>query len=170
MARQRRTAGKGDRNLSEKATLTLRVNGATREATVAPDTPLLHVLREELDLKAARFGCGQGTCGACMVIVDGKAVPSCDTPVGTVEGKEIQTAEGLAEGPHPLIEAMIEHQAAQCGYCLPGIVMSAKALLDETPRPSRDEIKAALDGNLCRCGTHLRILRAVEAAAERMEG
>jgi nicotinate dehydrogenase subunit A len=146
--------------------LVINVNGKPHEVAADPETPLLYVLRNDLKLKGARFGCGQGLCGACMVIVDGAAVQSCDVPVSAVAGKSIVTIEGIgtADRPHPLQTAFISTQAAQCGYCLSGIIMSAKALLDKTPKPSEAEIRAALAGNLCRCGTHTRILRAVRAA------
>lgn len=146
--------------------LALHVNGTTREVTADPETPLLYVLRNDLKLKGARYGCGVGLCGACTVIVDGKAVQSCDVPVSAVTGKSITTIEGIGtpERPHVLQRAFIAHQAAQCGYCVSGIIMSAKALLDAKPRASDDELREALAGNLCRCGTHTRILRAVRSA------
>jgi nicotinate dehydrogenase subunit A len=145
----------------------LHVNGRQSEVGADPETPLLYVLRNDLKLKGTRFGCGLGQCGACTVIVDGKAVQSCDVPVSAVSGKAITTIEGigtLAE-PHPLQRAFIAQQAAQCGYCASGIIMAAKALLDENPSPSEDEIRAALERNLCRCGTHVRILRAIRMVA-----
>lgn len=146
------------------------VNGETRSFVVDPTMPLLHVLREALGLKATRFGCGEGTCGACTVTVDGRAVTSCDLPAGEVAGKRVETAEGLdGNPPHPLVEAFLDHQAGQCGYCLPGILMAARAFLEGEPAlPSRARIAEALDGNLCRCGVHARILDAVEDAARRM--
>ncbi len=146
--------------------LVINVNGAAREVAADPETPLLYVLRNDLGLKGARYGCGLGLCGACTVIVDGKAVQSCDVPVSAVAGATITTIEGIgtAEGPHPLQRAFIEKQAAQCGYCVTGIIMSAKALLDSRPNPSDGEILEALAGNLCRCGTHTRILSAIRAA------
>ena len=149
--------------------LALQVNGSTREVEADPETPLLYVLRNELKLKGARYGCGEGLCGACMVIVDGKAVQSCDVPVGAMAGKSITTIEGIGtpEKPHVLQRAFIAHQAAQCGYCVSGIIMSAKALLDSKPHAADDELREALAGNLCRCGTHTRILRAVRAAIGR---
>jgi len=145
----------------------INVNGAAREVPADPETPLLYVLRNDLDLKGARYGCGVGLCGACTVIVDGKAVQSCDVPVSAVAGKAITTIEGIgtADKPHPLQRAFIAEQAAQCGYCVSGIIMSAKALLDAKPSPSDAEIREALAQNLCRCGTHTRILRAIRAAA-----
>jgi nicotinate dehydrogenase subunit A len=147
--------------------LTINVNGAPRSVDAEGETPLLYVLRNDLKLKGARFGCGAGQCGACMVIVDGKAVQSCDVPVSAVVGKSITTIEGIGrEGKlHPLQQAFIQEQAAQCGYCVSGIIMSAKALLDANPRPTDADIKAALARNLCRCGTHQRILRAIRRAA-----
>jgi len=148
--------------------LVINVNGAAREVTADAETPLLYVLRNDLELKGARYGCGIGLCGACTVIVDGKAVQSCDVPVSAVEGKAITTIEGIGTSAslHPLQREFIENQAAQCGYCITGIIMSAKALLDSNPNPTDDEIREALAGNLCRCGTHKRILRAVRAAAD----
>jgi nicotinate dehydrogenase subunit A len=146
----------------------LRVNGRVHEVAAEPNTPLLYVLRNDLGLKGTRFGCGAGHCGACTVLVDGNAVQSCDTPLWSASGREITTIEGLgsAEQPHPLQQAFLGEQAAQCGYCVNGIIMSAAALLKKTPRPSDAEIAAALDRNLCRCGTHVRILRAIRRAAE----
>ncbi len=148
--------------------LVINVNGAEREVVADSETPLLYVLRNDLGLKGARYGCGIGLCGACTVIVDGKAVQSCDVPVGAVAGKAITTIEGIGTpaDPHPLQREFIEKQAAQCGYCITGIIMSAKALLDSRLHPTDDEIREALAGNLCRCGTHTRILRAIRAAAD----
>ena len=147
---------------------TLRVNGRTQEVAAERNTPLLYVLRNDLGLKGTRFGCGAGHCGACTVLVDGNAVQSCDTPLWSAAGREITTIEGLgsAARPHPLQQAFLDEQAAQCGYCVNGIIMSAAALLQKTPRPTDAEIAAALDRNLCRCGTHVRILRAIRRAAE----
>jgi len=151
-------------------TLTLAVNGSNHTVQCDPDTPLLYILRNDLSLKGTRYGCGQGQCGACTVIVDGKPVQSCNVPVAEFAGKSITTIEGLGtiDAPHPLQQAFIDEQAAQCGYCVTGIVMSAKALLDVNPKPTRGEITAALRDNLCRCGTHARIIRAVERAAVAM--
>jgi nicotinate dehydrogenase subunit A len=145
--------------------LVLDVNGAKREVAADPETPLLYVLRNDLGLKGARYGCGAGFCGACMVIIDGKAVQSCDIPVSAVAGKSVTTIEGIGtrEKPHPLQSAFVREQAAQCGYCATGIIMSAKALLDAQPAPTDDELRQALAGNLCRCGTHTRILKAVKS-------
>ena len=149
--------------------LTINVNGVSHTVDAEAETPLLYVLRNDLKLKGARFGCGLGQCGACMVIIDGKAVTSCDMPLSAVAGKAITTIEGIGGGDrlHPLQKAFIEEQAAQCGYCVSGIIMTAKALLDATPRANDAEIKAALARNLCRCGTHQRILRAIQRAAGR---
>ena len=150
---------------------TLTVNGRTHAVAAEPETALLYVLRNDLKLKGARFGCGMGQCGACTVLVDGKPVQSCDFPLSAVAGKSVTTIEGLARNGklHPLQRAFIEEQAAQCGYCATGIIMTAKALLDTNPRPTEADIRAALKGNLCRCGTHHRILRAIRRAAAESE-
>ena len=147
--------------------ITLTVNGKSHAVSAEPETALLYVLRNDLKLKGARFGCGLGQCGACTVLVDGKPVQSCDFPLSAAAGKAITTIEGLApDGElHPLQAAFIAEQAAQCGYCITGIIMAAKALLDANPRPADAEIRSALKGNLCRCGTHHRILRAIHRAA-----
>jgi len=147
--------------------ITLTVNGKIHSVSAEPETALLYVLRNDLKLKGARFGCGLGQCGACTVLVDGKPVQSCDFPLSAAVGKAITTIEGLApDGElHPLQAAFIAEQAAQCGYCVTGIIMAAKALLDANPRPADAEIRTALKGNLCRCGTHHRILRAIHRAA-----
>ena len=147
--------------------VSLNVNGADREVTAAEDTPLLYVLRNDLGLKAARFGCGTGQCGACFVLIDGRAVASCDTPLWSAVGKTIVTLEGLGtpERPHPLQCAVIDEQAAQCGYCLSGILVSAAALLAQNATPAEADVRAALDRNLCRCGSHNRLVRAVLRAA-----
>ena len=143
------------------------VNGRSVSVTADCDTPLLDILRNHLGLVGTKFGCGQEQCGCCMVLVDGRAEKSCAKALSTVAGKEIVTIEGLGtlERPHPLQQAFLDEQAGQCGYCLPGIIISAKALLDHNPAPLRTEIAAALDDNICRCGSHTRILRAVERAA-----
>ena len=148
--------------------ITLNVNGVSRSVPAEPDTPLLYVLRNDLELNGAKFGCGLSQCGACTVLIDGKAVRSCVTPVGAVDKSEITTVEGLGsiEKPHALQQAFIEEQAAQCGYCANGMIMSAKELLDRNPRPSEPDVRAALANNLCRCGTHNRIIRAVLRAAQ----
>ena len=148
--------------------ITLTVNGKSHSVSAEPETALLYVLRNDLKLKGARFGCGLGQCGACTVLVDGKPVQSCDFPLSAAVGKAITTIEGLApDGElHPLQAAFIAEQAAQCGYCVTGIIMAAKALLDANPRPADAEIRSALKGNLCRCGTHQRILNAIKRAAK----
>ena len=148
--------------------ISLKVNGVSRSVPAEPDTPLLYVLRNDLELNGAKFGCGLAQCGACTVLIDGKAVRSCVTPIGTLEKSEIMTIEGLGSlaKPHALQQAFIQEQAAQCGYCINGMVMSAKELLDRNPRPSEQDVRAALEGNLCRCGTHNRIIRAVLRAAQ----
>jgi nicotinate dehydrogenase subunit A len=145
---------------------TLIVNGKPHAVAAAPDTPLLYVLRNELGLQGPKFGCGLAQCGACTVHVGDRPARACAVPVGTVEAP-VTTIEGLGtrSRPHPLQAAFIAEQAAQCGYCTSGVVMTAAALLKETPRPTEAQIRAALDGNLCRCGAHLRILRAVRRAA-----
>jgi nicotinate dehydrogenase subunit A len=153
-------------------TFKLRVNGVEREVSAEPDTPLLYILRNDLKLKGTRFGCGEGNCGACTVTIDGRPVQSCDTPLWSVPGHEITTIEGLAgtDSLHPIQLAFIEEQAAQCGYCINGIMMAAKALLDANPDPDDAQIAAALDRNLCRCGTHARVLRAIRRAARALRG
>jgi nicotinate dehydrogenase subunit A len=147
--------------------INLKVNGVGHSVPAEPDTPLLYVLRNDLELNGAKFGCGVAQCGACTVLIDGKAVRSCVTPIGALAASEITTIEGLGsiEKPHPLQRAFIEEQAAQCGYCINGMIMAAKELLDRTPHPSEPEVRAALAANLCRCGTHNRIVRAVLRAA-----
>jgi nicotinate dehydrogenase subunit A len=146
----------------------LKVNGKTRAVTAEPETPLLYVLRNDFELNGAKFGCGLAQCGACTVLVDGKATRSCVTPIGTLRESDITTIEGLGtiEKPHPLQRAFMDEQAAQCGYCINGMIMTAKELLDRNPKPSEAEVRAELDANLCRCGTHGRIIRAVLKAAE----
>ena len=148
----------------------LTVNGREHDVSADPDTPLLYVLRDELALNGAKFGCGLGQCGACTVIVDGKAVFSCVTPILLLEGKQVTTVEGLGtlDNPGPMQRAFMEEQAAQCGYCIPGMMMRAQALLQNNPLVSDADIRAALQPNLCRCGTHMRILRAVKRAARLM--
>jgi len=149
-------------------TLTLRVNGEDLEVEVDPTTPLLYVLRNDLDLLAAKYGCGLEQCGACTVIVGGEAVHSCALPVNQLGSREVLTLEGLSEGDslHPLQEAFLEEQAAQCAYCVPGIVMAAAALLAWNDSPSDTDVRRALSKNLCRCGAHPRMLRAIQRAAE----
>lgn len=146
----------------------LSVNGHTVEISGEdPDMPLLYALRDELHLHGPRFGCGLGQCGACTIHLDGEAVRSCITPVSQVEGKKVVTLEGLGspEHPHPIQKAFIEEQAVQCGYCINGMIMQAKSFLDKKKKPSEDDIREALANNLCRCGTHQRIVRAVHRAA-----
>ncbi len=149
---------------------TLTVNGTSRSIHSEPDTPLLYVLRDELGLNAAKFGCGLGQCGACTVLVDGAAVFACVTPVQLLSNRSVTTLEGLGtlEEPGLLQRAFIDAQAAQCGYCIPGMIMRAKALLDRTPGASDAEIRAELEPHLCRCGTHMRVLRAIRRAADEM--
>lgn len=151
--------------------LTLQVNGQSRQTNSDPATPLLYVLRNDFALNGAKFGCGLGQCGACTVMVDGKAVYSCLVPIGAVAGRPITTVEGLgtAEKPGPMQKAFMEEQAAQCGYCIPGMMMRAQALLQQNPAASEEDIRAHMQPNLCRCGTHMRILRAVQRAAKAMQ-
>jgi nicotinate dehydrogenase subunit A len=148
--------------------ITLDVNGDRATVPASPDTPLLYVLRNDLGLNAAKYGCGFGQCGACTVIVDGEAVRSCVTPAAAAVGKKIVTLEalGTAAKPGPLQRAFIAEQAAQCGYCIAGMMLSAQALLAHNPDPTDAQIRTALAGNLCRCGTHNRIVRAVQRAAK----
>jgi nicotinate dehydrogenase subunit A len=150
-------------------TARLRVNGVEREIVADPATSLLSVLRGTLGLTATHFGCGANQCGACYVLIDGHAVASCDTPLWAAAGKEITTLEGLGtpEAPHPLQRAFIDEQAMQCGYCISGIIVSAAALLRRNPSPSEAEVREALDRNLCRCGAHNRIVRAILRAAKK---
>jgi len=151
----------------------LTVNGRPVSVVVAHDeVPLLDVLRNDLRLTGTRFGCGLEQCGCCIVLIDGKPEKSCARPIATVAGRQVTTIEGLGtpQAPHPLQQAFLDEQAGQCGYCLSGILLSAKALLDRNPSPSRAEIARALDDNLCRCGAHNRIIRAVERAAARLRG
>jgi nicotinate dehydrogenase subunit A len=151
---------------------TLKINGKTQTVEVEPDTPLLYVLRNDMELNGAKFGCGLGQCGACTVIVGGESVRSCQLPVAMVRGADILTVEGLGTvaKPHPLQRAFLDEQAAQCGYCINGMIMTARALLARKPDPSMTDIREALAGNLCRCGTHHRILRAIARAADVMGG
>jgi nicotinate dehydrogenase subunit A len=138
----------------------LEVNGLTRSVEADPDTPLLYVLRNDLGLVGTRFGCGSGQCGACFVLVDGRAMASCDLPVSFAEGKKVTTIEGLGET-HPVQKTLVAEQAAQCGYCMSGIVMSAVALLSTNPTPTEAQVRQTLDKNLCRCGSHNRVVRAI---------
>lgn len=145
----------------------LNVNARDHDVEADPDTPLLYVLRDELGLNGAKFGCGLGQCGACTVIVDGSAVFSCLTPIATLAGRQVTTIEGLGtvSAPGTMQRAFIDEQAAQCGYCIAGMVMRAQALLARTPNPSEQQIRDGMEPNLCRCGTHMRILAAVRRAA-----
>jgi nicotinate dehydrogenase subunit A len=148
--------------------LRITVNGKVHEVIAQGDTPLLYVLRDDLGLNAAKYGCGLGRCGACMVHVDGEPAYSCMVPVGEVAGREVTTLEGLgtAESLHPLQRAFIDEQAAQCGYCIPGIIMTAAALLESNPGATDAEVRGALAGTLCRCGSHPRILRAIQRVVD----
>jgi nicotinate dehydrogenase subunit A len=150
----------------------LTVNGKSHRVTVAPDTPLLYILRNDLGLNGPKFGCGLGQCGACTVILGDEAVRSCMAPIAAIGDLAVTTLEGIgtAKKPHPLQRAFIAEQAAQCGYCINGMIMQAKALLDRNPAADDDAIRTSLADNLCRCGTHLRIIRAVQRAAREMKG
>lgn len=150
----------------------LTLNGRDLSLSADPDTPLLYILRDELGLHGTRFGCGEGTCGACTVLIDGKPATSCDLPLSAVAFRSVETIEGFhsAQPNHPLFAALVELQAAQCGYCLPGIVMTARTLTERDPPPDHAEIREALSAHLCRCGAHQRILRAVERAVCRTAG
>ncbi|WP_018855288.1 (2Fe-2S)-binding protein [Rhizobium sp. 42MFCr.1] len=149
----------------------LNVNGAVHEVEADPSTPLLYVLRNDLKLNAAKFGCGMGQCGACTVMVDGKAVFSCLIPIMLLEGRRIKTVEGLGtiDNPGPMQQAFIAEQSAQCGYCIAGMMMRAQALLESKPDATDADIRTALEPNLCRCGTHMRILKSVQRARELMK-
>ncbi len=150
--------------------ITLTINGQSHQLDLDPTTPLLYALRGELQLNGAKFGCGLGQCGACTVMVDGEAIYSCLTPVVALQGRMITTVEGLGtvRNPNPLQRAFVEEQAAQCGYCIAGMIMRAQALLQRNPSPSNEEIRAEMEPNLCRCGTHMRILRAIRRASDAM--
>ena len=150
--------------------IALTVNGSRHDVDVDPATPLLYVLRDTLGMYGAKYGCGLGQCGACTVMVDGVAVFSCLTPAAALQGRAIRTVEGLgtAERPGPLQQAFIDEQAAQCGYCIAGMIMRAQALLERNPAPTEDQIRAQMQPNLCRCGTHMRILAAIRRAAAAM--
>jgi len=149
----------------------LEVNGVRKEVGAAPDTPLLYVLRNDLGLAGTRFGCGGGQCGACFVLLDGRPMASCDLPASFAVDKKITTVEGLGRdgGLHPVQRALIAEQAAQCGYCMSGISVSAAALLARNPAPTEREVREALDKNLCRCGSHNRVVKAVMRAAKEMK-
>jgi nicotinate dehydrogenase subunit A len=150
--------------------ITLKVNGRTHNLDLDPSTPLLYALSDDLELRGPKFGCGLGQCGACTVIVKGQAVRSCITPVRSVAGAEITTREGIgtADKPHPIQKAFIEEQAAQCGFCVNAVIMTAKAFLDKNPKATQEQIEQALSGVLCRCFTNVRMLRAINRAAEEM--
>lgn len=150
--------------------ISLNVNGETRQIDAEPDTPLLYVLRNDLALNAAKFGCGLGQCGACTVLLDGRPIFSCVVPISVLAGRRITTLEGLGklDAPGPMQRAFMEEQAAQCGYCIPGMMMRAQALLETNKNPSDAEIRRHMQPNLCRCGTHMRIVAAVKRAAQYM--
>ena len=150
----------------------LNVNGRSQSVDADPTTPLLYVLRDHLELNGAKFGCGLGQCGACTVMIDGKAAFSCVTPIAALVGRKIKTVEGLgtAEKPGPLQQAFIDEQAAQCGYCIAGMIMRAQSLLERNAAPSDEQIRSHMNPGLCRCGTHMRILRAVRRASKTMQG
>jgi nicotinate dehydrogenase subunit A len=150
--------------------ITLNVNGASRQVDADPDTPLLYVLRGDLALNGAKYGCGLGQCGSCTVLVEGRAVFSCVVPISVLGSREVTTLEGLGtpEAPGPLQRAFIEEQAAQCGFCIAGMIMRAQALLNTNSNPSEDEIRQHMQPNLCRCGTHMRIVKAVKRGAQAM--
>jgi len=151
--------------------IVLNVNGRDNQIDADPATPLLYVLRDQLALNGAKFGCGLGQCGACTVLVDAQPVFSCITPISVLAARKIRTVEGLGtiDKPGPVQRAFIESQAAQCGYCIPGMMMRAQALLERNASPSKPQIRRYMNANLCRCGTHMRILRAVERAADYMK-
>ena len=153
------------------ATVHFKLNGKSVTLKVAEDRPLLWTLRTDLALTGVKYACGEGLCGACTVLVNGEAVPSCQTPVKDVDGAEVVTIEGLANNGklHPIQQAFIEHDALQCGFCTSGMIMKAYSFLAENPQPTQDEIIAAMDDNLCRCGSHVRIVQAIQTAARRMK-
>ena len=152
--------------------ITLEVNGKSHPVDADPATPLLYVLTDHLQLNGAKFGCGLGQCGSCTVMVDGEAVFSCVTPISALAGRRIRTLEGLGtlDKPGPMQRAFIAEQAAQCGFCIPGMIMRAQALVERNPSPTPAQIRSHMSTNLCRCGTHMRILRAVERAARELQG
>lgn len=154
------------------ATIVFTLNGGTKSVTAEPARTLLEVLREDLDTMGAKYGCGEGSCRACTVLVDGKPLPSCQVPMSKVEGKKVETIEGLAKGDalHPVQEAFIAETAMQCGYCVPGMVLTAVALLRANPKPTRPQIVEFMNGNICRCCNYLNIVRAIERAANQMQG
>jgi xanthine dehydrogenase YagT iron-sulfur-binding subunit len=158
--------------ISGETAITLQINGKPHKTTVEPRMTLLDVMRNQLDLTAAKRVCDRGTCGACTVIVDGKAMYSCTVLAIDAQGKQIETLEGIAQGrnPHPLVNAFVENDAQQCGYCTPGFVVASKAFLDRNPNPTFDQVKEGLGGNLCRCGTYVGIRKAVLDAAKQLKG
>lgn len=162
----------GSMSAAQDGTISFMVNGLARVVRVAPHVPLLDVLRNDLALNGPKFGCGLGECGACTVLIDGRAARACVLPMGNMAGRTVLTLEGLGTTarPHPIQQAFIDAQAAQCGYCLNGMIMSTKALLDANPAPTADEVREALRYNLCRCGTHLEIVEAVLRAARVLAG
>lgn len=166
---QAQTAGKV---ISGETTITLQINGKSHKTTVEPRRTLLDTLRDQLDLTAAKRVCDRGTCGACTVIVDGRAMYSCTILAIDAQGKKIDTLEGIAQGrnPHPIVDAFVQNDAQQCGYCTPGFVVSAKAFLDRNPKPTFEEVKEGLGGNLCRCGTYVGIRKAVLDASSKLRG
>ena len=153
-------------------TIELNVNGRRHRIDAAPELPLLTVLRDDLALTGSKYGCGEGQCGACTVLLDGKRVFACQTPVGTAAGRQVTTIEGLERGGrlHPLQQAFVEEKAMQCGYCTPGMIMAGVALLETTPSPSHDDIVRAMNGNVCRCGAYPQIVAAIERASREMHG
>jgi nicotinate dehydrogenase subunit A len=150
--------------------ITLTVNGRSHDLDIEPDTPLLYALRDDLKLNGAKFGCGLGQCGSCTVLLEGQPVFSCVTPCSVIQGRQITTLEGLgsADAPNPLQKAFVEEQAAQCGYCIAGMIVRAQALLSKSPNPSDVEIRRYMQPNLCRCGTHMRIVKAIRRASQAM--
>jgi len=151
------------------ASFDLKINGQNRQVTADPNTPMLRVLREHLKLVGTKFGCGIAQCGACTILIDGEAVRSCSMPISAVAGKSLTTIEGLSEnGDHPLQEAWIEHDVPQCGYCQAGQIMNAASLLSKNPKPTDDEIDIAMNGNICRCGTYIRIKAAIKTASKNL--
>jgi aerobic-type carbon monoxide dehydrogenase small subunit (CoxS/CutS family) len=153
------------------ASITFTVNGANRSVDTDPQRPLLDVLREDLDLTGTKYGCGEGSCRSCTVLVDGRPLASCQVPIAKVEGKSLITIEGLADGDalHPVQEAFVAEGAMQCGYCVPGMILTAVALLEDNPKPTREQIVEFMDGNLCRCCNYLNIVNAIETASKSMQ-
>lgn len=158
--------------MTNQASVQFTINGEPVQVELAPETKLVYVLRNDLKLKGTRFGCGTGNCGSCTVLIDEQPVQSCDIPLWSLQGKHVITIEGLgtADAPHPIQSAFVDEQAAQCGYCINGMMMTLAGLLKKTKHPSDEELLAALDRHLCRCGTHMRILRAARSAIETLNG